>query len=50
MPGFQQMLIGIGPICDAGFTVTFSEDEVVVHDTAKRVILSGWRHLRVTPS
>ena len=39
MPGFQQTLIGIGPICNAGFTVTFSEDAVIVHDDAKRVIL-----------
>ena len=43
MPGFQQTLIGIVPICDAGFTVTFSEDEVVVHDAAKGIILSGCR-------
>ena len=50
MPGFQEMLIGIGPICDTGFTVTFSEDKVVVHDAAKRVILSGWRDPEVPPA
>ena len=50
MPGFQQTLIGIGPICDTGFMVTFSEDEVVVHDAAKRVILSGLRDPEVSPA
>ena len=50
MLGFQQTLIGIGPICDAGFTVTFSEDEVVVHDAAKHVILSGCRDPEVPPA
>ena len=50
MPGLQQTLIGIGPIYDAGFMVTFSEDEVVVHDAAKRVILSGLRDPEVSPA
>ena len=50
MPGFQQTLIGIGPICDAGFTMTFSEDAVVVHDDAKLVILSGCRDPKVPPA
>ena len=50
MPGFQQTIIGIGPICDARFTVTFLEDAVVVHDDAKRVILSGCRDPKVPPA
>ena len=50
MPGFQQTLIGIGPICDAGFTVTFSADDVVVHDADKRAILSGWRNPEEPPA
>ena len=50
MQGFQQMLIGIGPICYAGFTVTFSEDAVIVHDDAKPVILSGYRDPKVPPA
>ena len=43
MPGFEQTLIGVGPICDAGFTVTFSSDAVVVKDYNERQILGGWR-------
>ena len=49
MPGLQQTLIGIGPICNAGFTVTFSEDKVVVQDAVKRVILPGCREPEVPP-
>ena len=43
MPGFQQTLIGIGPICDAGYTVHFSDVDVIVRDKAHRAVLSGWR-------
>ena len=49
MPGLQQMLICIGLICDVGFTVTFSEDKVVVHDAANRVILPGCCDPEVPP-
>ena len=50
MLGFLQTLMGIGLICDAGFTVMFSEDKVVVHDATKCVILSGWRDPEVPPA
>ena len=50
MPGFQQTLIGIGPICDAGCTVTFSANDVVVHDADKRAILSGTRNPEEPPA
>ena len=30
MPGFKHTLLGVGPICDAERTVTFSRDAVVV--------------------
>ena len=43
MPSFKQTLMGIGPICDAGFTVTFSANDVIVRDNDQRVVLSGWR-------
>ena len=43
MPSFSQTLVGIGPICDAGFAVTFSKEDVVVHDKTGRDILTGWR-------
>jgi hypothetical protein len=39
MPGFKQTLIGIEPICDTGFTVTFSREAVVVRDYNDRHIL-----------
>ncbi|KAL7525219.1 hypothetical protein ACHAXR_001556, partial [Thalassiosira sp. AJA248-18] len=45
MPGFQQTLVGIGPICDAGFTVHFSDVDVIVRDKNGREVLSGWRAL-----
>jgi len=45
MPGFRQTLIGIGPICDAGFTVHFSDVDVIVRDKKGRDVLSGWRAL-----
>ena len=45
MPGFRQTLIGIGPICDAGFTVHFSDVDVIVRDKDGRDVLSGWRAL-----
>ena len=50
MPGFQRTLIGIGPICDAGFTVTFSDESVIVQDNAKRTVLSGWRNPKEPPA
>ena len=43
MPGFAQTLVGIGPICDAGFTVTFSKSMVIVRDTTSQPVLTGWR-------
>ena len=49
MPGFQQTLIGIGPICDSGCTVTFSADNAI-HDADKRAILSGSRNPDESPA
>jgi len=43
MPGFQHTLIGVGPICDANFSVLFNPDSVKIFDPTGRVILSGWR-------
>ena len=42
MPGFQQSLIGVGPICDAGFTVTFLSMDVVICNKNQTAILSEW--------
>ena len=30
MPGFLHTLIGVGPLCDADFTVTFTRKAVIV--------------------
>ena len=43
MPGFNHTILGVGPICNADCTVTFSRDAVVVHDATNRTILTGWR-------
>ena len=43
MPGFQHTIIGVGPICDANFSVLFNPDSVKIFDPQGRVILSGWR-------
>ena len=43
MPGFNHTLLGVGPICDAGCTVTFICDSVVVRDATNSTILTGWR-------
>ena len=43
MPEFQETLLGLGPICDSGCTVLFSDTDVIVHDKGGKPILSGWR-------
>ena len=30
MPGFRHTLVGVGPICDAECTVTFTRESVIV--------------------
>lgn len=43
MPGFKDTLLGIGPICNVGFTVTFCDQSVTIQDNAGAVILTGWQ-------
>ena len=43
MPGFRHTLIGVGPLCDADCTVTFTLEAVIVQDTRGRPLLTGWR-------
>ena len=43
MPNFPHSLVGIGPICDAGYTVEFTSAAVVVRATCGRAVLTGWR-------
>ena len=43
MRHFQDTLLGLGPICDAGCTVTFDDKTVTIRDRDGRIILGGWR-------
>ena len=43
MPGFRHTLFGVGPLCDAECTVTFTSAAVVVRDTHGNPVLPGWR-------
>ena len=43
MPGFRHTLIGVGPLCDAGFTVTFTLAAVILRDARGTPVLTGWR-------
>ena len=58
MKGFRDTLLGLGPICDAGCTVTFDDKAVTIKDREGRTVLSGWRdddgprlwHINLRPS
>jgi hypothetical protein len=43
MPGFHENLVGIGPICDAKYSVLFTEDAVHILNPTGTVVLTGWR-------
>lgn len=43
MEGFQETLLGLGPICDADCQVTFDRWTVTIRDRHGRPILWGWR-------
>ena len=43
MPTFTNTLIGVGPICDANFTVVFRKEDVTVMSPQGKPILQGWR-------
>ena len=43
MPGFKHTLIGVGPLCDADCTVTFTRAAVIVRDAQGSPVLTGWR-------
>ena len=43
MPPFTHTLIGVGPMCNVGCTVTFTKDAVVVRDEKDKAIIVGWR-------
>ena len=43
MPGFRHTLIGVGPLCDADCTVTFTHEAVIVRDARGIPVITGWR-------
>ena len=43
MPGFRHNLIGVGPLCDADCTVTFTRAAVILRDARGMPVLTGWR-------
>ena len=43
MPGFQENLICIGPICDADYSITFTKDAVIIYSPKGHRFLMGWR-------
>ena len=42
-PGLHHNLIGVGPLCDADCTVTFTREAVIVRDKQVTPVLTGWR-------
>ena len=43
MPGFRHTLIGVGPLCDADCTVTFTSAAVLFRDLHGNPVLTCWR-------
>ena len=43
MPGFQENLMGIGPIYDSDYKVTFTKDTVSIYNPKGHRILRGWQ-------
>ena len=43
MPSLTNMLVGVGPICDADYTVVFTKQYVTVLSQEGETILTGWR-------
>ena len=47
MPGFQENLVGIGPICYADYSVTFTKDAVSIYSPKGHRVLMGWHEIEV---
>ena len=47
IPMFRNTPIGIGPICDANFTVVFKKQDVTVISPEGKPILQGWREKKL---
>ena len=48
MPTFTNTIIGVGPICDANFTVVFMKEDVTVMSTEGKPIIQGWREKKLS--
>ena len=42
MPGFRYTLVGVGPLCDADCTVTFTHEAFIVRYIQGTAVLTGW--------
>ena len=49
MPIFTNTPIGVGPICDANFTVVFRKEDVTVLSPQGKPILQGWIEYKLPP-
>ena len=47
MPGFQENLVGIVPICDSDYSVTFTKDAVIIYSPKGNTVLTKWRETEV---
>ena len=43
MPLFFNSLIGVGKLCDAGFTVKFTKTVFIISNPNNKPIITGWR-------
>ena len=42
MPCFHNNFVGVGPMCDADYTVTFNKHAVTFYSPNKTPIITGW--------
>ena len=45
--GFQEKLVGAGPMCDANYTVTFTRYTVTIYSPTENPIITCWREATV---
>ena len=43
MPEFHENLVGIGPMCDAGYTIQFTADAVIISNPDGVPVSTGWQ-------
>ena len=48
MPVFQENLLGIGPICDADYSVKFIKYAVIIYSPKGHTVLTGWHEAEGT--